>query len=401
MTTSDNRPTIEDIPFPGSFGLDPAPRWRELIEREPIIRVRGVSGSVLWLVTRYHDVRLVLTDRRFSRAMTVAPDSPVVGVGRPLPNTLATTDPPEHTRLRSRVSAAFAPRTVETLRPWIRGLATELATGVRDQLHDVGEVDLRPLFSLPLPIQVICQLLGVPTADRERFRRWAEAGYTLNADERDSADQAMAAMRDYMSRLVRSRSAVATDDVLSGLLRHPDHPEVDEVVNFAVNLLLSGFETSANQISTFVATLLRDDSWRRLVDDPSLIPTAVEELLRVSRLTEVGQLRIAREEVRIAEVTIRPGEGVMAAVAAANRDPAVFPEPDRLDLGRRPNPHLALGAGPHICLGAQLARIELAEALSALTSVLPDLRLVHSPEDLTWRRSLLCGLTELPVALHS
>jgi cytochrome P450 len=384
---------VLDIPFADAFSFDPSPTWARLREEAPVVRVRTLAGALVWLVTRYDDVKLVLADPRFSRAGVVAAGAPRVGVSRPLPGTLPTTDPPEHTRLRKLVSGAFSHRRIEQTRPWVRELCEQLADDV------VDGVDLRQVYALPLPIQVICTLLGVPYEDRERFREWVELAYSMEMSEQPRVEAAMASLLEYMGTLVAAKRREArSDDLLDELCTTPlTH---DELVAFALNLLVAGHETSANQITSFVATLLRERSqWERLARDPSLVPSAVEELMRFTRLSEVGQLRVASEDVEIAGVVIRAGDGVMAAIGSANRDPRAFAAPDRLDLGRTPNQHLALGAGPHFCLGAQLARIELQEALSVLTRRFPGLRAARPVEELAWRKVLVSGLAELPVVI--
>ncbi|MEU4740619.1 cytochrome P450 [Actinosynnema sp. NPDC023658] len=384
---------VLDIPFADAFAFDPSPTWARLRDEEPVARVRTLAGSHVWLVTRYDDVKLVLADPRFSRAGVVAAGAPRVGVSRPLPGTLPTTDPPEHTRLRKLVSGAFSHRRMEQTRQWVRELCEGLADGL------VDGADLRQVYALPLPIQVICTLLGVPYDDRERFREWVELAYSLEMSEQPRVEAAMASLLEYMGGLVAAkRRAPRSEDLLDELcataLTH------DELVAFALNLLVAGHETSANQITSFVATLLRERSaWERLVDDPALVPTAVEELMRYTRLSEVGQLRVALEDVEVAGVVIRAGEGVMASIGSANRDPRAFPAPDALDLARTPNQHLALGSGPHFCLGAQLARVELQEALRVLLRRFPQLRAARPVEELAWRRVLVSGLAELPVRL--
>jgi cytochrome P450 len=384
---------VLDIPFADAFAFDPSPTWARLREERPVVRVRTLAGARVWLVTRYDDVKLVLADPRFSRAGVVAAGAPRVGVSRPLPGTLPTTDPPEHTRLRKLVSGAFSHRAISQTQPWVRELCERLADDV------VDGADLRQVYALPLPIQVICTLLGVPYADRERFREWVELAYSLELDRQPEVEAAMASLLGYMGDLVAAkRRGRRSDDLLDELCVTPlTH---DELVAFAVNLLVAGHETSANQITSFVATLLRDRSqWDRLVSDPALLPTAVEELMRFTRLSEVGQLRVALEDVEIAGVVVRAGEGVMASIGSANRDPRAFTSPDELDLGRTPNQHLALGIGPHFCLGAQLARIELREALGVLLRRFPGLRAARPVERLAWRRVLVSGLAELPVSL--
>lgn len=393
---------VLDIPFPDAQGLDPSPRWRELLEHEPIVRVRTPAGDLVWLVTRYDEVRLVLSDPRFSRAGVVAPGAPRVAVARPLPNTLPTTDPPQHTRLRRLVTNSFAHRRMERLRPWIR----DLSDGLAADLAAAGPpADLRRHVALPLPIRVICQLLGVPFEDRDRFREWTELAYSMVTAEAGRVAAAMASLTDYLAGLVEAKraglaSGREADDLLDDLITAPDEDRLatDELVSFGTNLLVAGHETSANQIASFVLALLREPHrWDRLAAGPDLITGAVEELLRYNRLSDTGQLRIATEDVELAGRLVRAGEGVLASTASANRDPRVFDHPDELDLDRTPGRHLAFGAGPHFCLGAQLARIELQEALAALLRRFPALRLAAPAEDLPWRPVLVTGVAELPV----
>lgn len=384
---------VLEIPFADAFRLDPSVEWARLREEQPVVRVRTLAGSVVWLVTRYDDVRLVLADPRFSRAGLASSDAPRVALARPLPNGLTTTDPPEHTRLRRLVSGTFAHRRIEQTRPWISSLAESLA----DDVAAAGDgADLRTLFALPLPIAVICHLLGVPVEDQERFRAWTELSYTMDMADASRVDTAIDGLVEYIGKLVAEKPETG---LLSELIQE-DGLSHDELVAFGVSLLVAGHETSANQIALAIAVLLRDpSSWDLLVADPSLVPSAVEELLRINRLSEVGQLRVAIEDVELSGVTIRAGDGVIAGVNAANRDPRTFPDPDRLELARHPNPHLSFGAGPHFCLGAQLARIEMQESLLTLLHRFPGMRLTQPAETLPWRRVLVTGLAHLPVVL--
>jgi cytochrome P450 len=384
---------VLEIPFADAFRLDPSSEWSRLREEEPVVRVRTLAGSVVWLVTRYDDVRLVLADPRFSRAGLAGDDAPRVALARPLPNGLTTTDPPEHTRLRRLVSGTFAHRKIEQTRPWISSLAEALA----DDVAAAGDgADLRRLFALPLPIAVICHLLGVPVEDQDRFRAWTELSYTMDVSDAGRVDTAIDGLVEYIGKLVDAKPSTG---LLAELIPQ-DGLTRDELVAFGVSLLVAGHETSANQIALAVAVLLRDPAvWDRLVAEPSSVPSAVEELLRINRLSEVGQLRVAVEDIELSGVTIRAGDGVIAGVNAANRDPRVFPDPDRLDLTRNPNPHLSFGAGPHFCLGAQLARIEMQESLNTLLRRFPRMRLATPATDLPWRRVLVTGLASLPVTL--
>lgn len=394
---------VLDIPFPDAFRFDPSPTFEELRENRPVARVRTLAGAEVWLVTRYDDVRLVLADPRFSRAAVVRQGAPRVALAKPMPNSLTTTDPPEHTRLRRLVSSTFAHRRIERTRPWVAELSASLA----DDIAAAGDgADIRQLMALPLPIQVICHLLGVPYEDREQFREWTELGYSMQMAEAERVEQAMTDLTAYIAKLVAVKMADTSgpaDDLLDELIRareQGDRLSEEELIAFGVNLLVAGHETSANQISSCVATLLRyPDNWAKLVADHSLVESAVEELLRYNRFSEVGQLRVATEDVELHGITIRAGEGVMAALNSANRDPRAFDDPDSIDLAREENKHLSFGFGPHFCLGAQLARIELQESLLALLRQFPKMSLAKPALELEWRRVLVSGLAELPVNL--
>lgn len=394
---------VLDIPFPDAFRFDPSPTFEELRENRPVARVRTLAGAEVWLVTRYDDVRLVLADPRFSRAAVVRQGAPRVALAKPMPNSLTTTDPPEHTRLRRLVSSTFAHRRIERTRPWVAELSASLA----DDIGAAGDgADIRQLMALPLPIQVICHLLGVPYEDREQFREWTELGYSMQMAEAERVEQAMTDLTAYIATLVAVKMADTSgpaDDLLDELVRareQGDRLSEEELIAFGVNLLVAGHETSANQISSCVATLLRyPDNWAKLVADHSLVDSAVEELLRYNRFSEVGQLRVATEDVELHGITIRAGEGVMAALNSANRDPRAFDDPDSIDLARKENKHLSFGFGPHFCLGAQLARIELQESLLALLRQFPKMSLAKPALELEWRRVLVSGLAELPVNL--
>lgn len=395
---------VLQIPFEDAFRFDPSPTFAALRENRPVARVRTLAGAEVWLVTRYDDVKLVLADPRFSRAAVVKQGAPRVALAKPMPNSLTTTDPPEHSRLRRLVVPTFAHRKIEQTRPWVAELSAQLA----EDVARVGDgADIRQLVALPLPIQVICQLLGVPYADREQFREWTELGYSMKMAEKDLVEDAMTNLTAYIEDLVTKKLANTdqpAEDLLDELVRarkEGDRLSQDELIAFGVNLLVAGHETSANQISSCVATLLRrPENWARLVAEPGLIPSAIEELLRFNRFSEVGQLRVAVEDIELHGVHIKAGDGVMAALNSANRDPRAYDAPDELRLDRPDNKHLSFGFGPHFCLGAQLARIELQESLAALVRRFPRMRLAKPAEELEWRRVLVSGLAELPVDLN-
>jgi cytochrome P450 len=313
--------------------------------------------------------------------------------------------------MRRLVAGPFAPRRIEQWRPWIAELARGLTRAMAD---GAAPADLRRAVCLPLPLAVVGRLLGVPEADRDRFEAWSDQLYSLRTPDPAAATAAYDGLHGYLADLLDAKRATppgATPDLLDDLVAHADGPRGlsgAELVGFAASLLVAGYETTASQLASFVVELLRDPSrWDRLVREPGMVEAAVEELLRINRLSETGQVRVALVDVELDGVTIREGEGVLAAIGPANRDPRVFPDPDSYcpdryhTVGRpdgdRAEQHLTFGHGPHFCLGAQLARIELVEALRALLTTLPGLRLAVPAADITWRRTLIRGPEQVPV----
>jgi cytochrome P450 len=309
-------------------------------------------------------------------------------------------DPPDHSRLRRLVAKAFTVRRVEALRPHVR----EIADGLLDRMVEQGApADLVEEFALPLPITVICELLGVPYEDRAAFRTWSDAALSTTSLPPETIQEYIQNLHDYMAGLVAKRRAQSTDDLLGALVRARDEEDrltEDELVRMGVGLLIAGHETTASQIPNFVYVLLtHPDECARLRAEPALIPRAVEELLRYIPLgASAGFPRYATEDVELGGVLVRAGEPVLAVMASANRDGEVFDDPDALDLAREENPHVGFGHGVHHCLGAPLARMELQVALDALVRRLPGLRFAVPEDELPWKSGMLVrGLTSLPV----
>nr|Q59523.1 RecName: Full=Mycinamicin IV hydroxylase/epoxidase; AltName: Full=Cytochrome P450 MycG; AltName: Full=Multifunctional P450 enzyme; AltName: Full=Mycinamicin biosynthesis protein G [Micromonospora griseorubida]5UHU_A Chain A, Mycinamicin IV hydroxylase/epoxidase [Micromonospora griseorubida]BAA03672.1 P-450-like protein [Micromonospora griseorubida] len=386
-------------PFNDVHGLTLAGRYGELQETEPVSRVRPPYGEEAWLVTRYEDVRAVLGDGRFVRGPSMTRDEPRT---RPemVKGGLLSMDPPEHSRLRRLVVKAFTARRAESLRPRAREIAHELV----DQMAATGQpADLVAMFARQLPVRVICELLGVPSADHDRFTRWSGAFLStaeVTAEEmQEAAEQAYA----YMGDLIDRRRKEPTDDLVSALVQARDQQDSlseQELLDLAIGLLVAGYESTTTQIADFVYLLMtRPELRRQLLDRPELIPSAVEELTRWVPLG-VGTAfpRYAVEDVTLRGVTIRAGEPVLASTGAANRDQAQFPDADRIDVDRTPNQHLGFGHGVHHCLGAPLARVELQVALEVLLQRLPGIRLGIPETQLRWSEGMLLrGPLELPV----
>jgi cytochrome P450 RapN len=387
-------------PFRPGEGTSIFPGYAILRERAPLVRVTMPYGGEAWLVTRYDDVKTVLGDSRFSRSATLGRDVPRLVPMIQQVTSILTMDPPEHTRHRRLVGNAFTPRRVRELRPRIEQFADGL---LRDLIRTGPPADLVTAFTRPLPVLVICEMLGVPFAERELFYLWSDA-MRSTGPEADAKMQAAGRLPwDYLAE----RVAIERDDPsgsLLGVLVHArdaeDRLSEDELVSFGVTLLLAGHETTTDELGSFLYTLLTHPAETdRLRADPGLIEAAVEELLRYVPIgTLSGFTRIATEDVSLSGGVVRAGEAVIVQADSANHDETVFDDPDELHFDRVVNRHLAFGFGPHHCLGAQLARMQLRIALETLLCELPGLTLARSADQIEWKagRSSL-GPVALPV----
>jgi len=387
---------------------DPFSYFRALREEDP---VHWSEHHHAWLLTRYADIVAAFMDARLSseRLASLLPAEPSEAekeifdpIYRLLGNWMVFRDPPVHARLRRLARAAFSGRMVTRLRPAIEAVVEERL----DALAAARECDFIRVFAYPLPATVIAKLLGVPPEDLERFRGWSEdikplvfGGSVAPSARRDRAPAGLLALERYFRGLLDRYQKEPADNLLSALSRAEESDEVltaDEVISTCVLLLFAGHETTANLLSSSCLHLARHPAEReRLAADPSLAQTAVEELLRYDGPTK-AMVRIPREDLEIAGRTIRAGQRVLMVQLAANRDPAQFAEPDRLDLSREPNEHLAFGIGIHYCLGAPLARLEAEIALPALARRFPRLRVTGAEP--RWQPTMLSrGLESLPV----
>jgi cytochrome P450 len=370
---------IRPFPFTEPDDLVLNPEYLELQRDEPVARVRLPYGGDGWLATRYVDVKTVLADPRFSRAAVMEPgaDVPRTLPSMPAEANILSMDPPDHTRLRRLVAKAFTARRTEQLRE----RAQEIVDGLLDAMEERGApADLVESLAMPLPITIICEMLGVPFEDRDKFRAWSEAAVAITAFTHEEILASGEALRAYIGELAERKRVDPADDMLSVLVAAHDNEDrlsTQELVSFGVALLVAGHETTANQLGNFAFQLLRDpDRLGELRADPMLVPAAVEELLRFTPLGgSAGFPRIATAEVELSGVTIKPGEAVFVDNLAANRDPSVFENPNELDFHREQNPHITFGHGAHHCIGAPLARMELQVAIGTLIKRFPLLRL--------------------------
>lgn len=389
-------------PPPSPIPYDPGPELREASAKCPVTRIKAPDGSAAWLVTGFSEVREVLIDQRYSRALLFAPGRQRFGVDMAAgADTLVALDPPEHSRLRKLVAGAFTGRRIRALRPMVAETVDELIDGM---LAGPRPADLVAAFADPLPSRMICMLLDVPVADADRFHTWSAAlGGDWNRPPEEMA-AAFTALVGYMTELIARRREAPGDDLISVLIAARDSGDrlsESELVAFCILLLTGGYETIAHQLTlSFTALCQHPEQLARLRAEPGLIPGAVEEMVRYVMLFSGGSVlaRMTREEVCLGGVTIPAGETLIPGVGIANRDPAAFEDPDRLDVARPPAAHLAFGVGAHHCLGAQLARIELQEAYRGLLARLPGLRVaVPLPEVRFLAGQVVTSVRELPV----
>ncbi|MFC5723822.1 cytochrome P450 [Streptomyces gamaensis] len=400
---------------------DPFTGYGALREQGPVVRGRFLDDTPVWFVTRFEDVRQVLRDQRFANNQSFARgssdgESPTARtmkmLGMPdhlqkyLDGSILNMDAPDHTRIRRLVSRAFTARKITNLRPRVEEIADDLLTRLPEYAED-GAVDLISHFAYPLPITVICELVGIAEEDRPRWREW---GAELIRMEPNRFGTMFAEMIDHIHELIRERRGALTDDLLSELIRAQDDDGSRlsdvEMVTLVLTVVLAGHETTAHLIANGTAALLtHPDQLRLLKSDPALLPRAVHELMRWCGPVQMTQLRFATEDVELAGTRIREGDTVMLILVSANHDPRHYTDPARLDLTRHPaghaENHVGFGHGMHYCLGATLARQEGEVAFGKLLAHYPDVSLAVRPEELrrvprpgNWR------LASLPLRLR-
>ncbi|MCW2898774.1 MAG: cytochrome [Streptosporangiaceae bacterium] len=395
---------MTDIPMPmhmRRMGFDPPPELAHLRADEGVLRVLTPFGLHAWLVTRYDDVRTVLSDpERFSNARTDFPFAEQMQLSREeiaqrRAGQLLGMDPPEHTRLRRMLTPEFTVRRIRRLAPRIE----EIVDSHLDALEKEGPpADLVSEFALPIPSLVICELLGVPYFEREQFQRTTRKQLDLSVPMPERL-QLQRESRTFMEGQVARATAAPGDDMLGMLIReHGDELTHDELVGVALLLLIAGHETTANMLGLGTLALLRHPQQLAAVrDDPAAVEPAVEELLRWLSIVPQGILRTTTTEVTLAGQTVPAGELVAVSLLAANHDPALVEDPDRLDITRGAMGHVAFGHGLHHCLGAPLARMEMRTAFPALLRRFPNLGLAVPFEEVPFRpHHFIHGLQSLP-----
>lgn len=402
--------------------------YADLRQTAPVSAVTMPDGSPMWLTARYEESLAVLRDHEHfgndpQNAMppevyeagmaqqlanlTPAQQADFLEVDAVLGRQLLAIDPPDHTRLRRLVSQSFTPKFVEGMRPRVQQITDDLLDAIEAEAARTGrrETSLIDTFAFPLPITVISEMLGVPIEDRDQFRIWSNAVVSFNPTEPMEPEQAeiLREFTDYLHAFLTAKRTQPGDDLVSALVQVEeagDRLSEPELVSLIFLLIVAGHETTVNLIANgLLAFFDHPDQLALLRDDPSLLKSAIEEILRWTGPVETSLTRFTREDTVLAGQEIKQGEQVIVLLASADRDPAQFPDPDRFDITRAPGRHLAFGMGIHACLGAPLARIEAQVAFASLLARFPELRLAVPRESLQWRPgSLLRGLVALPVA---
>jgi len=398
-TLTEALPPVRHWPALDLTGVDFDPVLTELMREGPVTRIQLPNGEGwAWLVTRHDDVRMVTNDPRFSREAVM--DQPVTRLAPhfiPQRGAVGFLDPPDHTRLRRSVAAAFTSKGVERVRERSRRMLDEL---VDELLQDGPPADLTETVLSPFPIAVICELMGVPAADRHGMHTWTQLilSSSHGAKVSEKANHEMGA---YFADLIGRREGATGEDVTSLLGAAVGRGEItlEEAVGLAVLLQIGGEAVTNNSGQLFYLLLTRPDLAERLRAEPEIRPRAIDEMLRyIPHRNAVGLSRIATEDVEIRGVRIRAGDPVYVSYLAANRDPEVFPDPERIDFDRAPNPHVSFGFGPHYCPGGMLARLESELLVDALLDRMPGLQLAVPPGQVPFKKgALIRGPEALPV----
>ena len=398
-TLTEAVPPVRHWPALDLTGTDFDPVLAELMREGPVTRIQLPNGEGwAWLITRHDDVRMVTNDPRFGREAVM--DKPVTRLAPhfiPDRGAVGFLDPPDHTRLRRSVTAAFTAKGVERVRDKARGMLDEQ---IDQLLKDGPPADLTAAILSPFPIAVICELMGVPAADRHDMHEWTQL-ILSSAHGKEVSERAKREMSAYFSGLIGARGSSTAEDVTSLLGAAVSAGEVtlEEAVGLAVLLQIGGEAVTNNSGQMFYLLLTRPDLAERLRSEPEIRPKAIDELLRyIPHRNAVGLSRIALEDVEIRGVRIRAGDAVYVSYLAANRDPEVFPDPEEIDFSRCPNPHVSFGFGPHYCPGGQLARLESELLVDALLDRIPGLKLAVPAEEVPFKKgALIRGPEALPV----
>ncbi|WP_129703603.1 cytochrome P450 family protein [Priestia megaterium] len=386
--------------FSQQFHQNPYDYYKKIRPHQPFAKVKMLNdGNNTWMALTYKAAEAVLKDKRFIKDMRTAfPDEMTDENLPPIARSMLFVDPPDHHRLRSLVQSGFTPKRIEKLRGRIEEIASEQAKLMRSK----GTVDFIKAYAFPIPIRVICELLGIPSEDQLDFQRWSNALVDINDDSQyDEANMEFVA---YLEKLIEQKRVSPEEDLMSYLIQAEeggDRLTVSELYGVVMLLIVAGHETTVNLISNgLLALLTHPEQLALLKADPSLVAQAIEELLRFNGPVEFSTDRWAKESFTFMGQQVEQGDHVIVSLASADHDPEVFAKPGTLDITREKSPHLAFGKGLHYCLGAPLARLEGEIAIRILLEEYPNLTLAAELSELEWRQSLIIrGLKQLPVKL--
>lgn len=399
MSTESSEQVL-DYPLRAPAPLEPPEEWARLRQGCPVAHVRLPSGDQAVLLTRYADVRQVLADPRFTRQLGQEGAAKLSEDGGSVFETEEAASLTEgHERWRRLLHKSFTAKRVSAMQPRIEAMADAL---IDDMVRQGAPADLVSSLAFPLPVWVICELLGIPDIDRDKLAFWSNAMLNMTQFTREQMQQAQMEFAEYMTAHIAAKRAAPGEDLLSELVAAVDdgHPLTErELMMIGQGILVAGHETTSNTIAKMMAMLLSERSrWEQLVADPSLVRTAVEEALRFDANAGFGLPRFITEEIEVSGQKLPGGTTVVCNMAAANRDEQAYERADTMDLTRSPNPHLTFGVGPHSCVGQALARTELQTTLNVLLRRLPTLELAVPTEQLARREGLLIGgLERVPV----
>ncbi|MDO7908059.1 cytochrome P450 [Paenibacillus sp. JX-17] len=389
--------------FSKEFTQDPYPVYEKLRQSEPVLKVMLPGGQFTWLITTYEDAVTVLKDQRFIKDMTKIYGSrdSHINASNLLTTNMLFSDPPDHKRLRGLVQKAFTPQLIHGMRDRIQDIANELL----DEIGSRPTMNLIDEYAFPLPIIVICEILGVPSEDREKFRLWSNTIIDASNEEtgkyfEQHANEFLQYLRDWFEH-VREEPGTDLISQLVAAEEQGDKLTEQELFSVVALLIIAGHETTVNLIGNGMLALLEHPEQRKLLlEQPDLIQQAIEEMLRYNGPVEFSTTRWAGEDLVFKGHTFAKGDMVIVALDAADRDPAQFKDADLFDITREKSPHLAFGKGIHLCLGAPLARLEGEIAVTTLLNRYPDLQLSQEVKDLEWRSGMIVrGVKEIPLTL--
>lgn len=386
-----------------NFIRNPFPAYKDIREQDPIYRFPMPNGHLAWIITKYKDAVEILSDSRFVTnhpGNTEAAEPNLPPHQAIISRNLLSVDPSDHRRLRRLVQKAFTPCMVEQL----RGRIEEITNHLLDKVQNKGEMNLIDDFAFPLPIMVICEMLGVPVEDQDKFRGWSDVIMegVNNPNFSQQSERVMIEFVDYLKELIAKRRNNLKSELISDLISVEDEGDVlteHELYALVFVLIIAGHETTVNLIGNSVLALLEHPEQKeKLKHQPELIHSAIEEILRYNGPAEVSNMRFASEEMEFRGKRICKGDLLFIALSSANRDSEQFINPDTLDITREANNHIAFGKGVHYCLGAPLARLEGEIAINTLLRRMPDLRLKTAESLLEWRHGMIIrGVKEIPL----